>query len=126
LRAEPACDPFCTFDEKTGTVRVVFSFAIIDGNGQSIELAWSDTVAQESGKLLGGAARCLARSELAPVPFEVRLPLALFLEPRRIEFRLRTMEPLRSLGHGHGLPGVDVQDVAGTVALGLRAWSDMT
>jgi hypothetical protein len=126
LRAELACDPLCTFDEKTGTVRVVISFAIIDGDGQSIELAWSDTLPQESGKLLGGTSRSLAETKAAPVAFEIRLPLSLFLEPRRIELRLRTMKPLRSLGHGNALAEVDPGDVAGTVAFRLRAWSDLT
>jgi hypothetical protein len=121
-----ACEPVCALDEKGTTVRVVFSFALVEADGQLIELSWSDTRPQENGKCYGGTARCLAQGEGAPVPLEVRLPLALFLEPRRVDLKLRTMKPLRSLGHGNGLPEADPADVSATVAFKLRAWSDLT
>jgi hypothetical protein len=126
LRAELACEPLCTLDEKTGTVKVVFSFAIIEATGGPVELSWEDAHAPENGKRRGGTARCLAQSEEAPIPFDVRIPLSLFVEGGRIDLKLRTMNPLRSLGHGNGTPEVDLTDVAGTVRFTLRAWSDLT
>ena len=125
MRAELACEPICTHEEKTGTVKVVFSFAMIDAAGQLVELSWEDTRAQENGKRLGGTSRCLAQSEDVPVPFEVRMPSSLFLESGRIDLKLRTMNPLRSLGHGSGTPGADPADLSGTVHFKLRNWTDL-
>ena len=87
-------------------------FTLYECDGSLLELAWEDTRPQEGGKLLGGAARVVAREEAAPAGFELRLPLGVFLDPRRIDLRLRMMEPLRRLGHGHGTPRVDADDPA--------------
>jgi hypothetical protein len=126
VKAELACDPICRLDEKSRSVRVVFSFVISQVTSPSIEFSWSDTVPQESGKLLGGAVRSLAEPDDLPLPLELRIPLGVFLEPRLLEFRLRGMKPLRTLGHGTGMPNADPDDVEGTVSLELRAWSDLS
>jgi hypothetical protein len=126
VRAELVCEPICTLEERTGTVKVIFSFAMIDAAGQLVELSWEDTRAQETGKRLGGTSRCLAQAEDVPVPFEVRMPSSLFLESGRIDLKLRTMKPLRSLGHGSGTPGADPEDLSGTVHFKLRRWTDLT
>lgn len=126
MRAELLSGPLCQLDEKSGMVRVTMSFTVYECDGRLLELAWEDTVPQESGKVLGGTSRVLAREEAAPAGFELRLPLALFLSPRRIDFRLRMMEPLRSLGRGHGCSGADPDDLPGSVHLDLDAWVDVS
>jgi len=126
MRAELSSGPLCELDEKSGVVRVTMSFTVYECDGRLLELAWEDTVAQESGKLLGGTSRVLAREEAAPAGFELRLPLAVFLAPRRIDFRLRMMEPLRSLGRGHGCPRADSDDLPGSVQFEFAAWVDVS
>jgi hypothetical protein len=126
MKAELACDPICQYDETSRSVRIIFCFLFSDVASPSVEFSWSDTVPQESGKLLGGAVRSPAGSDDLPLPFELKVPLALFLSPRPLEFRLRGMKPLRTLGHGTGLPTADPSDLAGSVGLELRAWSDLS
>jgi hypothetical protein len=53
MRAELAHEPVCTLEEKTGTVRGTFSFAMIEAAGQLVELSWEDSRAQENRKLHG-------------------------------------------------------------------------
>jgi len=50
----------------------------------------------------------------------------MFLEPRRINLELRTLTPLRSLGHGSGTPEANSEDLSGTVRFKLRSWTDLT
>ena len=126
MKAVLACDPICILEAKSRSVRVVFSFVMSQVDSPSIEFSWADTVPQESGKLPGGAVRTLAGAEDLPLPLELRIPLGLFLEPRLLEFRLRGMKPLRTLGHGTGMPKADPDNVEGTVALELRFWSDLS
>ncbi len=126
MRAELACEPFCALDEKSGIVKVAFAFWAIDPGAELVELSWTDTHPQENGKRLGGTARAVAEPDGVPLAFVAGMPISLFLEPRRINFELRTLEPLRSLGHGSGTPAVDPTDVAGTVRFTLRSWSDLT
>jgi hypothetical protein len=125
MRAELFSGPLCQLDEAKGIVRVTMSFTVYECDGRLLELAWEDTLPQESGKLLGGTCRVLAREEAAPAGFELRLPLALFLAPRRIDFRLRMMEPLRSLGRGHAFPQADAAGLPGSVRLELSTWVDL-
>ena len=126
MRAELACEPTCTLEERKGIVKVVFSFRVIDPGGELVELSWADTQAQENGKLLGGTARSVAEPDGVPLAFVAGLPISLFLEPRRINFELRMLKPMRSLGHGNGLPEVDPQDIPGTIQFHLRSWTDLT
>ncbi len=126
MRAELACEPFCALDEKSGIVKVAFAFRAIDPGGELVELSWTDTLPQENGKRLGGAARAVAEPDGVPLAFVAGLPLGLFLEPRRINLELRTLEPLRSLGHGNGTPEADAEDLSGTVRFKLRSWTDLT
>jgi len=56
----------------------------------------------------------------------LRYPIALFLARARINLELRTLAPLRSLGHGSGTPEVDPADLRRTVRFKLRSWSDLT
>ena len=102
------------------------AFTVFECDGRLLELAWEDSEAQENGKHLGGAVRVLANEEAAPAGFELRLPLTVFLAPRRIDFRLRMMEPLRSLGRGHALPQADPADLPGSLRLELTSWVDVT
>ena len=68
----------------------------------------------------------MAEPDGVPLAFVAGLPLGLFLEPRRINLELRTLEPLRSLGHGNGTPEADAEDLSGTVRFKLRSWADLT
>jgi len=126
VRAELACQPICTLEEKRRIVKVVFSFRAIDPGGELVELSWADTRPQENGKYLGATARCTFESEEAPYALEVGMPLGLFLNPSRINLKLRTLEPTHSLGHGNGWLGADPEDVSGTVRFHLRSWTDLT
>ena len=54
------------------------------------------------------------------------MPLSLFMNPSRINLELRTLEPMRSLGHGNGWLGANPEDVSGTVHFHLRSWTDLT
>jgi hypothetical protein len=104
----------------------LFSFDVIDGDGRTIEFSWRDTQLEESTKPLGSSVRGMALHEDAPLPPELRLPVSLFLSPRRIELRLRTLDPVHSLGHGNGVPEADPADVGGTARFRLRAWNDLS
>jgi hypothetical protein len=104
----------------------LFSFDVIGGDGQTVELSWEDTQVEDGAKRLGGGVRGMALLEDAPLPLEVRLPVSLFVLPRRVELRLRTLGPIHSLGHGNGVPEADVADVAGTARFRLRAWNDLS
>ena len=126
VRAELACEPICTLGEKTGIVKVVFSFRAIDPGGELVELSWTDAHPQENGKRLGGTARAVAEPDGVPLAFVAGLPISLFLEPSRINLELRTLDPLRSLGHGSGSPEADADDLSGTVRFKLRSWTDLT
>jgi len=126
VRVELAADPICTVDDGSRFVRVLFSFDVIDGDGRTIEFSWRDTQLEESTKPLGSSVRGMALHEDAPLPPELRLPVSLFLSPRRIELRLRTLDPVHSLGHGNGVPEADPADVGGTARFRLRAWNDLS
>jgi len=126
VRAELACEPICTLGEKTGIVKVVFSFRAIDPGGELVELSWTDAHPQENGKRLGGTARAVAEPDGVPLAFVAGVPIGLFLEPTRINLELRTLSPLRSLGHGNGWPEADPADLSGTVRFKLRGWTDLT
>jgi hypothetical protein len=62
----------------------------------------------------------MALVEDAPLPPELKLPVSLFLSPRRVGLRLRTPNPIQSLGHGNRVPETDQADVAGTARFRLR------
>ena len=126
MRAELACQPICSLDEKTGIVKVVFSFRAIDPDGELVELSWTDAHPQENGKRFGGTARSVAEPDGVPLAFVAGMPIGLFLEPTRINLELRTLTPLRSLGHGNGWPEADSEDLSGTVRFKLRSWTDLT
>ena len=126
MRAELACEPICTLEEKPGIVKVVFSFRTIDPEGELVELSWTDTHPQENGKRFGGTARSVAEPDGVPLAFVAALPIGLFLARTRINLELRTLAPLRSLGHGSGTPEADPVDLCGTVRFKLRSWSDLT
>ena len=126
MRAELVCGPICTLEEKRRLVKVVFSFRAIDPGGEMVELSWADPRPQENGKYLGGTARCSFESQETAYALEVGMPLGLFLNPSRINLSLRTLEPMRSLGHGNGWLGADPEDVSGTVHFHLRSWTDLT
>ena len=126
MRLELAADPICTVDDSNRLVRVLFSFDVIGGDGQTVELSWEDTEVKDGAKRLGGSVRGMALAEDAPLPFEVRLPVSLFVLPRRVDLRLRTLDPIRSLGHGNGVSEADPLDVAGTARFRLRAWNDLS
>ena len=126
MRAELACEPVCTLEEKPGISKVVFSFRVIDPKGELVELSWADTRLQENGKRFGGTARSVAEPDGVPLAFGAALPIALFLARARINLELRTLAPLRSLGHGSGTPEVDPADLRRTVRFKLRSWSDLT
>ena len=63
------------------------------------------TCFEDGAKRLGGGEQGMALLEDAPVPLELRLPVSLFALPRRVELRLRTLDPIHSLGHGNGVGG---------------------
>ena len=126
MRAELACEPICTLDEKMRMVKVIFSFWAIEPGGELVELSWTDTLPQENGKHLGGTARCTFETGEAPYALEARMPFSLFLNPSRINLTLRTLEPMRSLGHGNGWLGADPEDISGTAHFHLRSWTDFT
>ena len=53
MRAELACQPICTLEEKRRIVKVVFSFRTIDPEGELAELSRTDTHPQGNGKRFG-------------------------------------------------------------------------
>lgn len=125
MRAELSCEPICTLEANARTVKVVFVFAVTNADGQPIELSWEESQPQPNGKRYGGTVRCLVPTLDDPVTFEVAIPLTLFMASSRIDLKLRTMKPLRSLGYGRGIPQIEPDDVVGTAKFVLQSWSDL-
>ena len=76
------------------------------------------TCFEDGAKRLGGGVRGMALLEDAPLPLEVRLPVSLFVLPRRVELRLRTLDPIHSLGHGK-VPEADPADSRALLVFGF-------
>ena len=68
-----ACEPICTLEEKTGIVKVVFSFRTIDPEGELVELSWTDTHPQENGKRFGEPPDQSLNQTVVPLAFVAAL-----------------------------------------------------